>query len=199
MPIMNVTIPPQLRQRTLEFARTIILGNNQFDRLLPDDVRRTGNLESANAVRIQRTYVGKIGEVAFAQALINRGVQVDFEPMFEIFEGQSNVDGFDFETADNQTVDIKTGFRANHSRLMVNLQQMNEPKDFYVGVKLNIIDPDLKQKIINVSDTQSATIYGYATGDVLVNTNTPRNFGEGDARWLMYSNLMDINELLAQF
>lgn len=199
MPVMNVMIPPQLKQRTLEFAQSIILDNNQFDRLLPADIRRADNLDLSNAVRIQRTYVGKLGEVAFAQALINRGVQVDFEPMFEIFQGQDNVDGFDFETANNQTVDIKTGFRSNHRRLMVNLQQLNEPKNFYVGVKLNAIDPDIKQKVINLDSIESATIYGYETENTLLNINRPQNFGEGDARWLMYSNLRDINELLAQF
>lgn len=196
---MNVIIPPELKQRTLEFAQSIILGNNQFDRLLPADIRRADNLDLANAVRIQRTYVGKLGEVAFAQALINIGVQVNFEPMFEIFEGQDNVDGFDFETANNQTVDIKTGFRSNHRRLMVNLQQLNEPKNFYVGVKLNAIDRDLKQKVINLDSIEDATIWGYETENTLLNTNKIQNFGEGDARWLMYSNLRDINELLAQF
>lgn len=185
---MNVEVTPDMRQQALSFAENIILGNNQFDRL-PNEV----------AVRIQRTCIGKLGELVFAQVLLDRGVNVDFEQMFEIFEGQNNVDGFDFETNDNQTVDIKTGFRANHQRLMVNVQQLNHPKDYYVGVKLNAIDPNLRESIVNLDSINTATIYGYATHNTLVNTNQPQYFGEGNACWLRYSDLRDINELLGRF
>ncbi|AMT98183.1 MULTISPECIES: hypothetical protein [Psychrobacter] len=198
MPI-NVDVTPDMRQRALDFAQAIILGNNQFDRLLPADIRTENNLETSMAIRIQRTYVGKLGELVFAQVLLDRGGNVDFEPMFEIFEGQNNVDGFDFETNNNQTVDIKTGFRANHRLLMVNEQQLRQPKDYYVGIKLNAIDPDLSENIINLETIDTATVYGYITHNDLVNANPRKNFGEGYASWLRYTDLRDINELLNQF
>lgn len=185
---MNVEVTPGMRQQALSFAENIILGNNQFDRL-PNEV----------AVRIQRTCIGKLGELVFAQVLLDRGVNVDFEQMFEIFEGQNNVDGFDFETNDNQTVDIKTGFRANHRLLMVNEQQLRQPKNYYVGIKLNAVDPDLKERVINLETINTATVYGYVTHDTLVNANPRRNFGEGYASWVRYANLRDINELLGRF
>ncbi len=187
MPVI-IDVTPDMRQQALGFAENIILGNNQFDRL-PNTV----------AVRIQRTCVGKLGELVFAQALLDRGGNVDFEPMFAIFEGQNNVDGFDFETNNNQTVDIKTGFRANHQRLMVNVQQLNDPKDYYVGIKLNAQDDNPRESIVDLDSINTATIYGYATHNTLVNTNQPQYFGEGDAYWLRYSDLRDINELLGHF
>lgn len=187
MPI-NVNVTPDMRQQALGFAENIILGNNQFDRL-PNEV----------AVRIQRTCVGKLGELVFAQILLDRGRNVDFEPMFAIFEGQNNVDGFDFETNNNQTVDIKTGFRANHRLLMVNEQQLRQPKGYYVGIKLNAVDPDLSERVINLETIDTATVYGYVTHNDLVNANPSRNFGEGYASWLRYTDLRDINELLNQF
>lgn len=196
---MNVEITPNMRQQALGFAETIILGNNQFNRLLPSDIRTANNLDRMNAVRIQRTYVGKLGELVFARILLDRGFHVDLEPMFEIFEGQNNVDGFDFETANNQTIDIKTGFRANHRILMVNEQQLRQPKDYYVGIKLNAIDPDLNERVINLETIDTATVYGYVTHNTLVNANPRRNFGEGYASWLKYADLRGIDELLGYF
>lgn len=198
MPI-NVNVTPDMRQRALDFAQTIILGNNQFDRLLPADIRAENNLETSTAIRIQRTYVGKLGELVFAQILLDRGLHVDLETMLAIFQGQNNVDGFDFETANDQTIDIKTGFRANHRILMVNEQQLRQPKDYYVGIKLNAIDLDLSESVINLETIDTATVYGYVTHDTLINANPRRNFGEGYASWVRYVDLRDINELLGCF
>ena len=62
--------------------------------------------------------------------LRERGINLSSDEMFQIYEGQANTDDFDFITSDGRSVDIKTGFRSNHTRLLVNMQQFNRiPKD----------------------------------------------------------------------
>ena len=57
--------------------------------------------------------------------------------MFEIFEGKSNVDTYDFKTNTNELVDIKVASKPFHSRIMIPLDQF-ELKNFYVGIKRKI-------------------------------------------------------------
>lgn len=42
--------------------------------------------------------------------------------MFIIYEGQDKVDSFDFITPTEETIDVKTGFRTIHQKLLVNLE-----------------------------------------------------------------------------
>lgn len=43
--------------------------------------------------------------------------------MLEVYEGQDNVDPYDFMTLRGHSVDVKTGFRNIHTRLLVNVEQ----------------------------------------------------------------------------
>ena len=133
-----VEVTGDMRATALDFARRIILTDNQYSRLLPENIRTSGDVSLQQRLEIQRTYIGKLGELAFAQFLFEKGIVVNIAGMFEIYEGQENVDSFDFLTRGGQTVDVKTGFRRIHTRLLVNIEQFdNIPKDYYVAVKLN--------------------------------------------------------------
>ena len=80
--------------------------------------------------------------------------------MFDIYEGQANIDEFDFVTLDRRTIDIKTAVFSNHTRLVVPLDQLlNIPKDFYVGIKLTInLDDNLYEKSRSIFNRQCSTL-----------------------------------------
>lgn len=137
----EVSINSDMKERALSFANGIVLSDNQYSRLLPDNIRTSKDISMQQKIEVQRTYMGKLGEMSFAMCLSEKGKQVDTDGMFEIYEGQTNVDEFDFTTRDGKSVDVKTGFRPIHKRLMINIEQFNNiPKDYYVAVKLNATD-----------------------------------------------------------
>ena len=137
----SVEITEDMKALALDFAKNIILTDNQYSRLLPENVKNSHDVSLQQKIEIQRTYMGKLGELAFAKFLDEKGKQVDIRGMFQIYEGQTNVDNFDFRTRNGMSVDIKTGFRNIHRRLLVNVEQFeNLPKDYYVAVKLNAKD-----------------------------------------------------------
>lgn len=197
----EVDITQLMRDRALAFASKIKIDDNQFSRLLPTDLReRTpGNIIKILKLEIQRTYVGKLGEIAFLMLLKERGVNFSSAEMFQIYEGQANTDDFDFITSDGKSVDIKTGFRSNHTRLLVNMQQFNRiPKDYYVGVKLNARDVPGDQKLIYWDSVRTATVKGYISKTSLNEINE-ENFSEANAKHIKYNELMGIDSLLDMF
>lgn len=60
-----VSIDKDMRERALGFAKDIILTDNQYSRLLPIEVRNSKNVSRQHKIEIQRTYMGKLGELAF--------------------------------------------------------------------------------------------------------------------------------------
>ena len=84
--------------------------------------------------------------------------------MFDIWEGQTNVDKYDFITKNNKKVDIKAAYRNNHRNLVINRQQFeNDVKDFYVGIKLNAEDSPLDERNLIIPDSiTEGRIFGYA-------------------------------------
>ncbi len=197
----EIDITQDMRNRALAFATKIKIDDNQFSRLLPKDLRNhaSKNIIKILKLEIQRTYVGKLGEIAFLELLCEKGIHCDTSDMFEIYEGQENTDSFDFITLTGDTVDVKTGFRNNHSRLLINIQQFNNlPKTYYVGVKLNATDVVGDDKLILWDSVETAVIKGYAERKFL-NRVAERNFGEGPAKHLKYSQLMPIDRLIALF
>lgn len=198
--VYDVEITPDMRQTALNFATKIILGGNQYSRMLPNQVRNSNDLETKQKIEIQRTYVGKLGEMVFSKLLEAMGRKHSVGNMFTIFPGETNVDDFDFINQTGETVDIKTGFRPFHSRLMVNLDQFNNiPKDYYVGVKLNAQDVDAEIKLVDWENITLGTVQGYAEHIYMKNNVKTDNFGEGDAKALSYSQLMGIDLLLSKF
>lgn len=184
-----VTITQDMKDRCMQFARQIITTDNQFSRLLPNDIRTSGNQQSKQALEINRTYMGKLAELAFAEMLRLNGKQVDLTDIFAIYEGRNNVDTADFFTLNGNSVDVKAGYESFHSRLLVNCEQADSiPKNYYVGVKLNLINGN-----------SQALIHGYVNHNELVTANRPQTFGEGYAYWLYYNQLRDINGLINMF
>lgn len=195
----KINVTKEMRDIAEEFAEKIITENNQYVRLLPSVARNNQNNEYAKKLEIQRTYVGKLGELVFGELLKEKGKSFDDDGMFEIYSGQSNVDNFDFITRDNETVDIKTGFLSNHKRLLVNEDQFsNIPKDYYVGVKLNCQYEDSKAKLIQLDSVVSAEILGYVEYSFLKRID-PVDFGEGLARSCFYNRLLGIDKLINKF
>lgn len=195
----EVSINNDIKDICWDFASRIILGKNQFDRLTPSWVN---NEELENLIRIQRSYAGKIGEVAFLILLVKNNPTVslnslNLDDMFKIYEGQRNTDRYDFKTNDNKTIDIKAAFREIHKNLVVNLEQLtNIPKDYYVGVKLNADDYDSKNKIIYSDSIDSCIIYGYAQYDFLKKLATNDKLGEGPCKAIKLEKLLSIDSLI---
>ncbi len=196
----SVDITETMKEKALAFAKDIILTDNQYSRLLPSQVRESNDVTLQNKIEIQRTYMGKLGELVFLKYLTENGRSVSTEGMFEVYEGQENVDHFDFITKSGHTVDVKTGFRQIHRRLLVNTDQFDGiPKDYYVAVKIDAIDVDGEQKLVDWEHISTATIWGYAEHSYMQRSAKVANFGEGPARWLYYNRLLGIDKLLEEF
>ena len=179
-----------------EFSSRMILGRHQFNRLNPF---WANDEDMKNLIRIQRSYVGKLAEVAFLILLTSKNKHVDYHDMFEIYDKQDEVDGYDFITSNKKTIDVKAAFRENHKNLVVNTQQLkNIPKDYYVGVKLNAKDSDRSNKIIDNDSITEAIIYGYAEYEYLNNRQNV-NLTEGECKTINLHYLMNINRLLNEF
>lgn len=190
----TVDIDANMREKALQFATAIINSNNQYSRLLPDFAQN--NLSLQQRIEIQRTYVGKLGELAFLKYLNSKNIFPSTEGMFTIYQGQSNVDNFDFKLKD-KFIDIKTGFRTIHSRLLINVQQFkNLPKDYYVAVHLNGKDIDQNLTLIDLQSVTQAVIKGYADYHYLDRFCDTKNFGEGLAKFLPYNRLLKVDKLL---
>ena len=118
------------------FSNEIIRGENQYDRMMKSGL----SLNDRLSYRVKRTFVGKIGEMAFYRFLEQNGIHPgNLDEMFAIFEGQTNVDPFDFQTAAGKTVDVKTAVFEKHRNLVVPIDQfLNIPKNYYVGTKLEL-------------------------------------------------------------
>lgn len=193
----EVDITNEIKDFCWDFSSRIISREDQYDRLHPT---WTNDTQLQELIRVQRSYVGKIGEVAFLILLANNDINVVTDDMFKIYAGQRNTDEHDFETKQGESIDIKTGFREIHKNLVVNLQQLNNiPKDFYVGIKLNAKENNtLNNKIIDDKSITKAKIYGYAERGYLNRRDTV-NLGEGQCKAILLENLMDIDKLLNRF
>lgn len=194
--VFETAVTKEMKASSLDFAKAIILSDNQYLRLNPIE----GNIDLQKKVQIQRTYTGKLGELVFSAFLTERGIKHSTDGMFDIYQGQTNVDEFDFKTPHNKTIDVKTGFRKIHTRLLINIEQFtNIPKDYYVGVKLNANDVDSSHKLVDLDSITSATIFGYAEYTYLKQRVKPANFGEGLAYAVPYENLLNIERIVSLF
>lgn len=195
--IEKITLFQEDIARCWNFASQIVRGGNQYDRMMKAGVSNEERIE----YRIKRTFVGKIGEMAFYRFLSKRGINVqNFDAMFEIYPGEMNVDNFDFETSEGARVDVKTAVFANHKKLVVPLDQfLHMPKEYYVGVKLDLpANVRNYDKTFTVSCIRDVYIYGYATYDMLKQSRTI-NLGEFDCKAIGLDELNDINSLVSLF
>ena len=67
--IYEVGVDYNMRNDALQFAKDIILSDNQFSRLLPENIRNSNNVSLQQKLEIQRTYIGKLGELVFLKLL----------------------------------------------------------------------------------------------------------------------------------
>lgn len=184
-------------KRCWDFSNKIILGENQYDRMMKSGL----SLDEQQVYRIQRTFVGKIGEIAFYHFLEQKDLYPgNLDEMFAIFEEQTNVDPFDFQTAGGESVDVKAAVFSFHKNLVVPIDQFkNIPKDYYVGVKLKL--PYSVQDYgyaFRPEFVREVYICGFATYEQMRQCKTA-NFGECDCKPKLLSTLTDIDRLLALF
>ena len=192
-----INIDEKMKNLALNFAKKIIKTNNQYSRLLPNGIDFNKDKER---IEIQRTFLGKLGEIAFLTLLTEKNIDVKTDGMFDVFEGQNNVDSFDFITTKGKSIDIKTGFRSIHTRLLINIEQFNNiPKDFYVAVKIETADLDSSKKIIDINSIKTAKIIGYADYTYLKKYAKVGNFGEAYAKYIPYEKLLNIDRLIKLF
>lgn len=193
----EMDITPLMKKLALDFSTDIVIGNNQYNRLLPAEAER---IDDQIKIRIQRTYMGKLAELAFADFLIERGIQFSTSGMFQIYQGQENVDEYDFVSSTGDKIDIKCGFRSIHRLLAINTDQFDSDnhKDYYVAIKLNAIDTNERLRLVDLNSVTHAQILGYAEYQYLLNAEI-RDLGEGPARILDYSRLLGIDRLLRVF
>ncbi len=182
-----IDIKPEMKSNCLDFSAKIIFGNNQYNRL-PTTLDK----------RIERTFVGKLAELSFLYFLRANGINYPEGDMFQIFEGEKNVDGYDFLTNHDETIDIKCASKPFHKRIMVPIDQFeNIPKDYYIGVKLDSVIEN-STRLINVNSINKAIIYGYCTYNDLLDVES-QNFGEGLCKAKRLDNLRNINFILEKF
>ena len=197
MSVVKISLTKEDIEMCWNFASTIISEKNQFNRMIKFGLNKQDEI----LYRIKRTFVGKIGEIAFYRFLeqnkINPGNLVK---MFEIYEGEQNVDKFDFQTKKGLTIDVKTAVFQNHKNLVVPYDQFkNMAKDIYVGIKLdiplNIKDYD---ETFTKDVVKDVFIYGYVMYEDLKNLQTT-NLGEFPCKAVSIFKLKNIMELLALF
>ena len=69
------------------------------------------------------------------------------------------MDSFDFITAEGETVDVKTGFRNFHTRLIIKTEQFEgNHKNYYVAVKIDARDVDERNRLVDWNDIKTAKI-----------------------------------------
>lgn len=169
---------------TLNISNDDINKCKDFTNLVID---QTYNRFNKNMIeRKKRIFFGKIGEIVFYNFLISLNKKIESTEMFKVFQGEQNVDNFDFETMEGKSIDIKTAYQSFHNRIVIPEDQYEngKAKDFYVGVKIFF-----EKKI--------AKIYGYTSKKNLL-LNKKINFGEGNAYWQYLDTLDDIKILISQ-
>ncbi|SHF98032.1 hypothetical protein [Ornithinibacillus halophilus] len=184
--VIRIPVNQQMINDCFNFATTIINGNNQYNRI-----------PTTASTRIERTFVGKLAELAFLNYLNNNGKNYPMGTMFQIFQGQQNTDGYDFITRIGQeSVDVKSASKPNHSRIMIPIDQFqNIPKDYYVGVRINA-EVDNNNNIL-INTINSADIFGYCTYQELAD-NPTEDFGY-PCKAMYLNQLTDIQQLLNKF
>ncbi|MDD2493934.1 MAG: hypothetical protein ACOX4U_08780 [Anaerovoracaceae bacterium] len=194
--MVTINITPKMKNLAYEFSTDIIMQNNQYDRMRPTNIH---NINERNTIRINRTYVGKLAELCFNEYLLANNIFLNIDDMFVIFEGQENVDDFDFYLPNSKTIDVKAAVFNNHRNLVVPIDQYeNTPKNFYVGVKFNCPIKNNDYRLIYKDTFSTANIVGFCTYEELKNKKTI-NLGEFDCKAILLNELTNIKMLIDMF
>ena len=182
--------------KTIKFSREDLIKCYNFSKAIISDSNQYNRFSKNNTIQIERTFAGKLGEYAFLLYLRNIGINYPEGDMFKIFQGQTNVDQFDFQTPNGKLIDIKVASKPFHSRIMIPIDQFQLRKDFYVGIKLDFQINEKSNLIIN--SVKKAKIHGFCFRDELENKTT-QNFGEGACKSIDLKSLREIEKLSCMF
>ena len=184
--MIDIIITKEDINRCHDFAKAIIQTRNQYNRF-----------HKNQSIQIERTFIGKIAEYIFLRYLNEYGKDFPESVMFDIFEGQENVDSFDFKTKFGHTVDIKTASKSFHQRIMVPITQWHLEKDYYVGIRIHTESDGFNGPII-LDSISKATIYGFCNRKQIGSSQT-KNYGDGPCKHYLLTDLNNIERLLDQF
>ena len=81
--MLNVTITYDDINKCSKFSNEIINSNNQYNRF-----------QKNQYIQFERTFVGKLGEIAFLKHLLSKRIKVDYDSMFLIFKASTPVLSF---------------------------------------------------------------------------------------------------------
>lgn len=183
--------------------RRVLIGDedwNQVKQFSEQVINETYNRFNKNLLtRFERIFIGKLGEVVFSLYLDSLNIPHSKKSMFEIYQGITNVDYYDFEIYNTkETIDIKTVYKSFHRRILIpsgqNGQWDQMPKDFYVGIKIENIVDNQGSLIIEHPENISAFVCGYAPR-LSELWKGPSNFGEGPCMWVDLQELYPIEGL----
>jgi hypothetical protein len=186
MTVYTLNVSKNDRNKCLDFSKKIIQTQNQYNRF-----------DKTLYTQIERTFIGKLAEYLFYKFLIEKGINYPVGDMFEIFEGQTNVDSFDFKTKNGETVDIKTASKSFHKRIMVPISQWKLEKDYYVGIKIET-NIEINSNKIKIDSINEAILYGYCTRSQ-IGKSIIMSFGEGPCKHYLLDKLDDIDIILDKF
>ena len=120
----------------------------------PQTYPRTTKSVLCYTTHLWRIFVGKLGEYRFIKWLCEKKIisQKTFEnykkQALSIYYGPQNVDNFDLKVK-NWKIDIKTAPEPTHNYLIVPMDQWNnQPKDIYIGLKINYDGQKIKKENI---------------------------------------------------
>lgn len=190
---MKIRITEDMRNKCWEFANAIIKTDNQYNRLLPKDI---DNKELTTLIRIQRTYVGKLAECAVLEYLKTNGIEYSDAGMFDIYDGQKNVDAYDLITKEGKSIDIKVAYKSNHRNLVINKEQFETaPKDYYLAVQIKCEDMVGQKYLIDTENITEAYIKGFAD-KVFLSKLKYKHLGESECKVYPIDKLMNPNRIL---
>ena len=184
--MINITISKEDINKCLEFAKHIIQTSNQYNRF-----------HKNQSIQVERTFIGKIAEYMFLKFLNDEGKNYPEGDMFDIFEGQENVDSFDFKIKSGQTVDIKTASKPFHKRIMVPISQWHLEKDYYVGIMIHTQSEGFNGPI-KLDSISKATLYGFCNRKQIGDSQT-RDFEDGPCKHYLLTDLYNIEVLIDHF
>jgi hypothetical protein len=115
-----VKITEKQKDDCIKYATELIESGKQLNRY-----------NQSKEIQIERTALGKMGEVAFYNLLTKSGIESDYKKILTILP---YADSFDFLMPNgNYKIDIKT-IKSNHKYLLVPKQQTK--KDIYICIKM---------------------------------------------------------------
>jgi len=156
-----VKITDEMKRQAEDFAMASL--GETFDRFNYD-----------RSVRLNKIYVGKLGEIIFAEFMKGKGVELAVD-----FNSNSGGKPYDFSLM-GKTIDVKSGTKPHHRRLLIVQDHFEHSGgcDYYPAVNVY---------------ANHGEVFGYATKEDIKNSKV--EYIKSLSHVIFYKDLRDINEL----